>query len=74
MNLTKEQSTIVEHVKANTGLTKTSAEAGSGKTTLLTAISKALPEGKGLYLAYNKSVATEAQRKFPKWVSCSTTH
>lgn len=74
MNLTKEQSTIVEHVKANTGLTKTSAVAGSGKTTLLTAISKALPEGKGLYLAYNKSVATEAQRKFPKWVSCSTTH
>ena len=51
MNLTKEQSTIVEHVKSNTGLTKTSAVAGSGKTTLLTAISKALPEGKGLYLA-----------------------
>ena len=46
----------------------------SGKTTLLTAISKSLPEGKGLYLAYSKAVATEAQRKFPKWVSCSTMH
>lgn len=46
----------------------------SGKTTLLTAISKSLPEGKGLYLAYSKAVATEAQLKFPKWVSCSTMH
>lgn len=46
----------------------------SGKTTLLTAISKSLPEGKGLYLAYSKAVATEAQLKFPKWVSCSTVH
>lgn len=74
MKLTKEQSTIIEHVKTNPGLTKVSAVAGSGKTTLLTAITKALPEGKGIYLAYNKSVATEAQRKFPKWVNCSTTH
>lgn len=46
----------------------------SGKTTLLTAISKSLPEGKGVYLAYSKAVATEAQRKFPNWVACSTMH
>ena len=46
----------------------------SGKTTLLTAISKSLPEGKGLYLAYSKAVASEAQLKFPNWVSCSTMH
>ena len=41
MKLTKEQSTIIEHVKTNPGLTKVSAVAGSGKTTLLTAITKA---------------------------------
>ena len=74
MQLTDEQRTIVSHVKANEGLTKISAVAGSGKTTLLTAIAKTVPEGTGLYLAYSKAVAVEAQRKFPKWVSCSTTH
>ena len=46
----------------------------SGKTTLLTAIAKTVPEGTGLYLAYSKAVAGEAQRKFPKWVACSTMH
>lgn len=75
MNLTTEQSTIVEHVKANTGLTKINAVAGSGKTTLLTAIANTIQtKNSGLYLAYTKSVAVEAQHKFPKWMKCSTTH
>lgn len=74
MKLTAEQDIILKHVVSTEDLTKVSAVAGSGKTTLLTAIAKALPEGTGLYLAYNKSVATEAQRKFPKWVHCCTTH
>ena len=75
MNLTKEQSTIVEHVKSASGLTKINAVAGSGKTTLLTAIANTIEtKNSGLYLAYTKSVAVEAQHKFPKWVKCSTTH
>ena len=75
MNLTTEQSTIVEHVKSHPGLTKINAVAGSGKTTLLTAISNIIEtKTSGLYLAYTKSVATEAQHKFPKWMKCSTTH
>ena len=75
MKLTKEQTTIVSHVKATTGLTKINAVAGSGKTTLLTAIANTVEQKtSGLYLAYTKSVAVEAQHKFPKWVKCSTTH
>lgn len=51
-----------------------SAVAGSGKTTLLVEISKHLPDGLSLYLAYNRSIANEASRKFPKHVACMTTH
>jgi F-box protein 18 (helicase) len=51
-----------------------SAIAGSGKTALLVAIADSLQPKNALYLAYNKSVATEASKKFPKGVHCSTTH
>ena len=75
MNLTTEQNTIVSHIEANIGLTKINAVAGSGKTTLLISIANIVEEKtSGLYLAYTKSVATEAQHKFPKWMKCSTTH
>ena len=82
MNLTPEQSLIHDHVVAplsdTNKLTLVSAVAGSGKTTLLVAIAATLSRQErnfsGLYLAYNKSVATEAQRKFPASVNCCTTH
>jgi len=74
MNLTSEQTIITEHVNTTPGLTMVSAIAGSGKTTLLTAIAKILNSPTGLYLAYNKAIATEASRKFPKSIHCSTTH
>lgn len=51
-----------------------SAVAGAGKTTLLVSIATRLDVTNGLYLAYNKSVATEAQSKFPKSIKCCTTH
>ena len=41
------------------------AYAGAGKTTTLKLISENL-RGRGLYLAFNKSIANEAQGKFPK--------
>lgn len=34
---------------------------------------KELP-GKGLYLAYNKAIQTDAARKFPSHVDCKTAH
>ena len=78
MKPTKEQKIIHDYVLRNDGLTMTSAVAGSGKTTLLVTIANSIEKqikgATGLYLAYNKSVATEAQKKFPKSIKCSTTH
>lgn len=75
---TPEQQTIIDHVKSTNGLTKSSAVAGSGKTTLLVAIANTLAKENnaksGLYLAYNKAIATEATKRFPRYVKCCTTH
>lgn len=49
------------------------AYAGAGKTTTLKLISQNL-RGKGLYLAFNKAIANEAQGKFPANVRCQTFH
>lgn len=78
MHLTAEQQTIHDYVLSHDGLTMVSAVAGSGKTSLLTAIANSLviedPSTSGIYLAYNKSVASEAKAKFPSAISCMTTH
>jgi hypothetical protein len=50
------------------------AGAGTGKTSTLKLLAAAMPERKGLYLAFNKSVAVEAQSSFPANVTCSTVH
>lgn len=49
------------------------AYAGAGKTTTLKLISQNL-SGRGLYLAFNKSIANDAQSKFPRNVRCQTFH
>ena len=59
---------------SNDDLVKVNATAGSGKTHLLVEISKQLKIKSGLYLAYNKSIATEASRKFSSSIECRTTH
>ena len=46
----------------------------AGKTSLLVELTKALNPTKALYLAYNRAIALEASRKFPKSVTCCTTH
>lgn len=74
MNLTQQQQAAVNHIKNNTGLTLISAIAGSGKTSTLTAIAESIPHNNGLYLAYNKSIATSSTSKFPKGTVCLTTH
>lgn len=51
------------------------ALAGSGKTSTLKLMSKAAkPMSRGLYLAYNKSIATEAAASFPRNTQCRTAH
>ncbi len=61
MNLTKEQQSII----SSTGNIKINAVAGSGKTTTVIEYARTRPKGsKILYLAFNKSVKLEAQKKF----------
>lgn len=51
-----------------------SAFAGTGKTTTLRGMAVAAPERKGLYLAYNKAIQTDAAASFPSNVDCRTAH
>lgn len=59
---TAEQNAIIEwkgnHLVVN-------AFAGTGKTSTLVNYAEANPESKMLYLAYNRAVRDEAERKFP---------
>lgn len=52
---------------------KVVAYAGAGKTTTLKLIGERL-RGRGLYLAFNKTIANDARSKFPPHVECRTFH
>ncbi|MBB5058848.1 superfamily I DNA/RNA helicase [Granulicella aggregans] len=49
------------------------AFAGTGKTTTLRLLAESKPY-RALYLAFNRSIAIEAQQSFPSHVKCATTH
>jgi hypothetical protein len=70
--LTTEQKLCVEASVAGKDL-KIKAFAGSGKTSTLVAISQKL-SGRGIYLAYNKTIQLDASKKFPSHVDCKTAH
>ena len=76
--LTPEQQAPLDYVASLDFSTPTllliDSVAGSGKTFLLVQIANLLSSHSGLYLAYNKSVAVEAQSRFPKSTTCTTTH
>ena len=72
MILTDEQTHAVDLFKTSRSL-KISAFAGTGKTSTLTALAKSTQKN-GLYLAFNKNIATEASTKFPRSVDCRTMH
>lgn len=75
MNLTEEQQIIIDHVLHDTeNLIKVDSCAGSGKTSLLVELVKQLKPESGLYLAYNKAIALESKKKFPKEIECVTVH
>ena len=71
---TDEQQAIYDAAATRQNLT-IEAGAGSGKTTTVRGISL-LPQmsGKGMYYAYNRSVADEAARSFPAHVWANTGH
>lgn len=69
---TKQQKEIIKLAKENS-LLKVSAGSGCAKSSTLKLIADEIQEP-SLYLAFNKSMATEAKGKFPHHVDCMTTH
>ena len=73
-SLTEEQLAVLENVSQGKSL-MVNALAGTGKTFILKAISAiTLPDKKGLYLCFNKSISEEAKKDFPSNVSPMTIH
>lgn len=71
---TEEQQAILDAVSSSKGDIKVAALAGTGKSTTLRMIAERNPRTRFLYLAYNKSVATEAEEKFPDNCKVYTIH
>lgn len=70
---TKQQGLAIDQARLQHSF-KIVAYAGTGKTTTLQMISQAMPSRKGLYLAFNKAIATHAQSQFSPSVDCRTFH
>lgn len=70
---TSEQSIAIAQAEKGQSF-KVIAYAGTGKTTTLQMISAAMPRRRGMYLAFNKAIATEAQQRFHQNVDCRTFH
>jgi len=62
--LTDEQDLLVDFSLTGSSL-KIEVFAGAGKISTLSAIGSAIPAQKGLYLAFRKSIATDAVDSFP---------
>lgn len=69
---TQEQQLIIDSARQRHNLAIT-AFAGSGKTATCMFVAKELTKP-SLYIAFNKSIATEANEKFPIHVDCKTLH
>jgi hypothetical protein len=50
------------------------AGAGTGKTSTLRMLAEAAPRRRGLYVAFNKAIAGDAKRSFPRNVEAATAH
>ncbi len=72
MKPTSEQSQAIKLFSTKRNLL-VNAFAGAGKTTTLQMMAEE-SRSKGLYLAFNKSIAEEAKKRFPKNVRCQTIH
>lgn len=70
--LSEEQQTIINQPPDRTIVVE--AAAGSGKTTTLVDYANHWRDKRGLYLAFNKDIASHAQHRFPPWVRAQTTH
>jgi len=71
--LTPEQCYAIDYAMKRLP-TKFIAFAGAGKTSTLVNFAIQMKTYRGLYMAFNTSVATDARLKFPYNVECRTTH
>ncbi|XP_066561210.1 F-box DNA helicase 1 isoform X2 [Amia ocellicauda] len=74
LNLTHEQQQILNHDIDSGHVVKIIAFAGTGKTSTLIKYAEQRPQLRFLYAAFNKSVAVQASKDFPKNVDCKTIH
>ncbi|KAM9824566.1 F-box DNA helicase 1 [Neosynchiropus ocellatus] len=74
IHLTREQQLILSHNIQNNHVVKIKAFAGTGKTTTLVQYAEQFSHLRFLYVAFNKSVACEARKRFPDNVDCRTVH
>jgi hypothetical protein len=70
---TSEQEAVLDAARAG-GHLKVKAYAGAGKTSTQRLIADELADRRGSYLAFNRDIAMDAKRKFPRNVSCRTFH
>jgi superfamily I DNA/RNA helicase len=78
IKMTDEQRAIVKHTFKKEESVVIKAFAGAGKTSTMRMVSKQMektnPDWKILYLAFNKAIQKEAEKKFGDNVECRTTH
>lgn len=70
---TAEQTAVMDAVRAGLDVV-VQARAGTGKTATLALAAQEVPRARCLYLAYNKAIALDARKRFPRNVSCRTLH
>ena len=73
MKPTPEQQAAIETVPNGKNI-KLNAFAGSGKTSTLIMMAEVLSNKRGIYLAFNKGIAKEANSKMPRNVEARTFH
>ena len=73
MTKTKEQEDFIHSMQTN-HLTKGIACAGTGKTSTVKMGVAEMQPSRGLYIAFAKTVADEAQGEFPETMVCKTIH
>lgn len=75
MNWSDKQQAVFEAVKSGEGHLMIRAVAGSGKTTTILESMRHVPQGLScLFVAFNKSIATELAKRAPAGVDVSTLH
>jgi hypothetical protein len=70
---TAEQQAVIEAARG-AGDLKIKASAGAGKTSTLQLVAEHFGQQRGMYLAFNREIATSATRRFPPHVDSRTMH